>query len=249
MSVKPGNNQPSILILADFSDGSWHATSFAMKFLYKKKSPVSILQTYQNPGWGHLMMRKLSHHLKKITKNELRALRIRLLKHFNIEKQSINTLSIEGDLNTVLNYKPIINGQHNLVLSTHNSFEDSCKRQNGCLEKIIDTAKHPLFILPETFEGETSKKILFVANPDKKPAEQLCSHIIDICNKTRSNLEVLFVLKTQNQDINEDVKLFINEYFDEIEITVSTVQQKTKCKGINNHLNQTNRDLIVIEND
>ncbi|WP_319481958.1 hypothetical protein [uncultured Draconibacterium sp.] len=249
MSVRPGNNQPSILILADFSDGSWHATSFAMQFLYKEKSPVTILQTYQNPGWGHLMMRKLSHHLKKITKNELRALKYRLLKHFNIEKQKVNTLSIEGELNTVLNFKPIINGQHNLVLSTHNSFDDSCKRQNGCLEKIIDTAQHPLFILPETFEGETSKKILFVANPDKKPSEQLCSQVIEICNSTQSNLEILFVLKTPNQNMSEDVKSYFHEYFDGIDTTMSTIQQKTKCKGINNYLNHTNRDLIVIEND
>ncbi|WP_319501329.1 hypothetical protein [uncultured Draconibacterium sp.] len=249
MSVRPENNPPSILILADFSDGSWHATSFAMQFLYKEKSPVTILQTYQNPGWGHLMMRKLSHHLKKITRNELRALKNRLLKHFSIEKQKVNTLSIEGELNSVLNFKPIINGRHNLVLSTHNSFEDSCKRQNGCLERIIDTAKHPLFILPDNFEGETSKKILFVANPDKKPSEQLCSQVIEICKSTRSNLEILFVLKTEDQNINGDVKSYFHEYFDGIGTTISTIQQKTKCKGINNYLNHTNRDLIVIEND
>ncbi|WP_297097180.1 hypothetical protein [uncultured Draconibacterium sp.] len=249
MSVRFRNNQPSILILADFSDGSWHATSFAMQFLYKEKSPVTILQTYQNPGWGHLMMRKLSHHLKKITRNELRALKKKLLKHFSIEKQKVNTLSIEGELNSVLNFKPIIKGQHNLVLSTHNSFEDSCKRQNGCLEKIIDTAQHPLFILPETFEGETSKNILFVVNPDQKPSEQLCNQVIEICNRTQSNLEILFVLKTQNQKINEDVKTYINEYFKEIDTTLNTTEYKTKCKGINNYLNHTNRDLIVIEND
>lgn len=249
MSVTPGNNQPSILILADFSDGSWHATSFAMQFLYTETSPVTILQTYQNPGWGHLMMRKLSHHLKKITRNELRALRNKLLKHFSIEKQKVNTLSIEGELNSVLNFKPIIKGQHNLVLSTYNSFENSCKRQNGCLEKIIDTAKHPLFILPETFERETSKKILFVANPDKKPSEQLCSQVIEICKRTQSNLEVLFVLKTQNQNINEDAKTYIHKYFADIDITTNTIQYKTKCKGINNYLSHTNRDLIVIEND
>ena len=249
MSVRTMNSQPSILILADFSDGSWHATSFAMQFLYTEKSPVTILQTYQNPGWGHLMMRKLSHHLKKITKNELRALKNRLTKHFNIEKQKINTLSVEGELNSVLNFKPIINGQHNLVLSTHNSFEDSCKRQNGCLEKIIDTAKHPLFIIPERFEGDATKKILFVANPDKEPSVQLRNQIIEICKKTQSNLEILFVLKTQNQNISENVKSNFNNYFEGIDITLNTIPNKTKCKGINNYLNQTNRDLIVIEND
>lgn len=249
MSTKLNNNQPSILILADFSDGSWHAASFAMQFLYKEKSAVTILQTYQNPGWGHFMMRRLNHHLKKITKNELKALKSRLLKHFIIKKRKINTLSIEGELNTVINFKPIINSQHNLVLSTQNSFEDSCKRQNGCLEKIVDTAKNPLFILPETFEGKTLKKILFVGNPGNKPSEQLCSQVIEICKRTQSSLEILFVLKNQTQKIPDAVQAYYDKYFQEIDTTVTAIQNKTKCKGINNHLKRTNRDLIVIEND
>ncbi|MCK3684524.1 hypothetical protein [Maribellus sp. YY47] len=249
MSARYRNNQSSILILADFSDGSWHATSFAMRFLYKENAPVTLLQTYQNPGWGHLMMRKLSPHLKKITKNELSALKTRLLKYFRIERQKVNTLSIEGELNSVLNFKPIINGRHNLVLSTHNSFDDSCKRQNGCLEKIIDTAQNPLFILPQTFEGETSKKILFVGNPSKKPSEQLSNEVREICEKTQSNLEILFVVKSQEQKVSEELQTYYRKYYEGIDVSISTIQHKTKCKGINAYLDNSNRDLIVIEND
>ena len=249
MSVRLKGNDPSILILADFSDGSWHATSFAMQFLYKEKSPVTILQTYQNPGWGHFMMRKLSHHLEKITKNELRALKNRLLKHFKIDKKKISTLSVEGELNSVLHYKPIINGDHNLVLSTHNSFEDSYKRQNGCLEKIIDTAQNPLFVLSKTFEGETSKRILFVGNPEKRPSEQLCNQVIEICKRTQSNLEILFLQNEKIQKLHEDVQPNYHKYFEGIDISLSTVQSRTKCRGISNYLKNTNRDLIVIEND
>jgi hypothetical protein len=117
------------------------------------------------------------------------------------------------------------------------------------LEKIIDTAKHPLFIIPERFEGDATKKILFVANPDKEPSVQLRNQLIEICKKTQSNLEILFVLKTQNQHISENVKSNFNNYFEGIDITLNTISNKTKCKGINNYLNQTNRDLIVIEND
>lgn len=243
------NNQPSILVLADFSDGSWHAASFAMQFLYKEKQPFSILQTYQNPGWGHLMMRKLSHHLKKITKSELKALKNNLLKHFEIERQKVNILSIEGELSTVLNCKPIISERHHLVLSTHSSFEDSCKRQNGCLERIIDTAQHPLFIIPETFEGISSKKILFVANPNKIPSVQLCREVIEICKKTQSGLEILFVMKSQKQTIPETLRSFYHEYFEEIDVSLKLIQNKSKCKGINQYLAHSDRDLIVVESD
>lgn len=249
MKARFRNNQPSILILADFSDGSWHAASFAIQFLNKNKSPISILQTYQSPGFGQFTMRNLSHHLKKITQRELGTLKNRLLKHFKTDKQTINTLSVEGELNSVLKYMPNMKGQYNLVLSTHNSFEDSCKRQNGCLEKIIDTAKNPLFILPKTFEGETSKRILFVGNADNKPSEQLYNQVIEICGKTNSNLEVLFVLNAPNKKVSEEIQACYTDKSKEIDIAFETVESRTKCKGISKYLNNTNRDLIVIENE
>lgn len=249
MNERLRSNLPSVLILADFLDGSWHATSFAMKFLYKEKAPISILQTYQNPSWGHFMMRKLSHQLEEITKHELKTLKDKLLTNYKIDKQEINTLSIEGELNSILNCKPLIKGPHNIVLCTHNSFVDSCTRQNQCLERIINNSHHPLFILPKTFDEKTSKKLLFVGNPEKKPSEQLSGQLIEICKKTQSNLEILFVIKNQSQEIKEDVQSYYNEHFNGIEITINNIQNKTKCKGINKYLKNRSRDLIVIEND
>ncbi len=249
MSERLRNNQPSVLILADFADGSWHATSFAMQFLYKGKSPISILQTYQNPSWGHFMMRKLSHRLKEITKHELKVLKNKLVRNYEINDQEIKTLSLEGELNSILNYKPIINGPHNIVLCTYNSFSDSCNRQNGCLEKIIDTTNNPLFILPKTFEGETTKKLLFVANPDNIPSEQLSNLVKEICIKTQSNLEILFVIKNENQKMREDVQSYYKAHLNGVEYTINHIQNKTKCKGVKSYLNNGSRDLIIIEND
>ena len=52
LTKKSITKPPAILILADFSDGSWHALSFATKFLYTPKSPLFILQTFQNLSKG-----------------------------------------------------------------------------------------------------------------------------------------------------------------------------------------------------
>ena len=53
MGKDVNKRHPDVLVLADFADGSWHATSFAMQFLYKEESPFSILLTYQKPDFGH----------------------------------------------------------------------------------------------------------------------------------------------------------------------------------------------------
>ena len=136
-----------------------------------------------------------------------------------------------------------------MVLCTNNSFIDSCNRQNGFLEKIIDTATNPLFILPKTFEGETAKKLLFVANPNKIPSEQLSEQIKDICKKTQSKLEILFVTQNKNQETNPIVQSYYNKHLSYFEVLISTVQNSTKCKGLIKYLGDSNRDLIIIEND
>ena len=178
----------SVLILADFADGNWHATSFAMQFLHEEKSTISILQTYRNPDWGHFTMRKLSHQLEKITKHELKQLENKLLSSYSIAQKQIDTLSIEGDLNTILHYKTILKGSYNIVLGTYSSFSDSCNMQNKCLEEIINTAKNPLFIVPGEFNKQGNKQLLFVGNPTKPPSKQLIKHALKICTGSYNTL-------------------------------------------------------------
>ena len=240
---------PPILVLADFSDGSWHATSFAMQFLHKNKSNVSMLQTYQNPKWGHFMTREITPHLEKITKYELKQLKTRLKSSYNIDEKQINTLSIEGELNSILHYKPVIKGTYNIVLGTYNSFVDSCNMQNKCLEEIINTAKNPLFIVPGEFNGQANKKLLFVGTPTKIPSKQLIDHTLNICNKTQPDIEILFVLKKGIPKISDDVLAFYNKNFAGLDFEINQIANSATCKGINKHLKDRKKDLIIIENN
>ncbi|MCL3782202.1 hypothetical protein EMN47_17575 [Prolixibacteraceae bacterium JC049] len=249
MSEKYENSQSQLLILADFSDGKWHAASFAMQFLFKEKSSISLLQTYQKPGFGHFMMRKLNHHLKAVSIHELSALKAKLLTKFKIAKQKVKTISLEGELVTVLNYGQLIKRSYYVVLSTFNSFVDSCSRQNRCLDKIINTANNPLFILPKNFEEGVNSKILFVGNPEIIPSRQLCNQILEICSKTKSKLEILFVRIKQKQKIDGEMENYYNRCFKNIGYSINYIEGKTKCKGIKKYLNNIDRDLIIIQNN
>ena len=248
MSKKLRSNHPSVLILADFLDGSWHATSFAMQFLHNNKSNVSMLQTYQDPKWGHFMMRKITPQLKEITKYELKQLKTRLISNYNIDEKQINTLSIEGELNSILQHNTGVRGTYNTVLGTYSSFSDSCNMQNKCIEEIINTSKNPLFIVPGEFNGLANKKLLFVGNPTKTPSKQLIDHILKICNKTQSDIEILFVLKKGIPKISDDVMAFYNKSFERLDFEINQIANSATCKGIKKHLRDREMDLIIIEN-
>ena len=129
LNFKENSSVPP-LVLADFSEGSMQAATFAVSFLWEKNNPLYILQTYKSPAWGHFMTRNLSLKLKEITLNELKYLKKKLLKECKIEDQNIEILSIEGDLNSVLQFKPAIKKEINVVISTCLPFKNSCSKQN-----------------------------------------------------------------------------------------------------------------------
>lgn len=248
MQLEADTKYQGVLVLADFADGSWQATTFAMQYLHRKEAPISILQTYKSPGWGHFTMRKLSYSLRKITKHELRQLKNKILAHFSIKKKQVKTLSMEGELNSLLQFKPLFKGDYFITLGIYSSFIDSCTRQNNCLEELIDTTHHPLFILPGEFNEQPNKQILFVGNPDKVPSQLLTDQVVKICKETQSGLEILFVLNNGIQNISDEVLNFYSENFKSLDYEIKQLYGKTKCQGIKEHISDKTKDLLVIEN-
>lgn len=238
---------PAILILADFSDGSWHAISFAMQFLYTPKSPIYILQTFQNPNFGQSMLRSIIPRLKEITKYELNVLKTKLLRSFKIKAKHIKLLSLNGELVSLLKNNLDLKYSFNIVIGTYSSFANSCTMQNLCMTKIINCSTNPLFILPQMFEQKKNEKILFVANPFKVPTIQIKNQILSICEKTNSELDILFVVENESQKMNKEVLAFFEKYFTGIKYAINYVENTSVCKGMKNYVKNNCKNLIIVE--
>ncbi len=236
-------------VLADFADGSWHAASFAMSFLWEKEHPFYILQTFKNPECGLFMPRRLSHKLKEITLHELQQLKHKLINNYKIEKKKVKTLSIEGSLNKVLHYDPKLKKNYNVVIGTYSLFVHSTSMQLRCLGKIVNTSKHPLFIVPDEFGSTKNKELLFVVNLSKMPSNQLVEKIMNICHTTNSELEMLLVVNKKSQEIGREVKEKYTRLFPDIKVTVNQIAHSSKHKGIKQHLKHKPYDLLIIDNE
>ncbi len=243
MECKPN----AVLILADFSDGSWHAISFAMRFLYTQNSKLFILQTFQNPNFGHFMVRNILPQLKKITIDELNILKTKLLASYDIKDEHIELLSFKGELVNVLQDKLDIKYSYSIVIGTFSSFANSSTIQNRYITKIINCSNNPLFILPKAFEQKNNRKILFVGNPLKVPTTQIKNQIIKICEKSNSELDILFIVEKDSQKTDEEVLLFLEKYFKGIKYDVNYVKNRSTCLGMKNYVKNNSKDLIMVE--
>ena len=237
----------AVLILADFSDGSWHAISFAMQFLYSPNSKLFILQTFQNPKFGIFMTRNILPQLKKITTHELNTLKTKLLANYNIKDEHIELLSFKGELASVLQNKLDLKYSYNIVIGTFSSFANSSTMQNLCLTKVLNCSKNALFILPKKFKQKENRKILFVGNPNKVPTTQIKEQIIKICKESDSELDILFVVEEESQKMQKEVQHFFENYFKEVNYEINYVKNRSVCSGMKNFIKNNCKDLLIVE--
>lgn len=237
----------AVLILADFSDGSWHAISFAMQFLYSPNSKLFILQTFQSPKFGIFMTRNILPQLKKITTYELNTLKTKLLANYNIENEHIELLSFKGELANVLQNKLDLKYSYNIVIGTYSSFANSSTMQNLCLTKVLNCSKNALFILPKKFKQKESRKILFVGNSHKVPSTQIKNQILKICKKSNSELDILVVVKEESQQMQMDVQHFFENYFKDVNYEINFVKNRSVCSGMKSFVKNDCKDLIIVE--
>ena len=138
----------NILILTDFSGGTWDAVCFAMKFLRNGETTINLLQTYQKPEVGQSMIRDIVPILKKISIDDLEELRRKILNQFKIPKRKVKLLSIEGNLNSLLSNQLNLNDIDSIVVGLYSSIPDTGFLIKRKISRVIKCSSHPLFILP-----------------------------------------------------------------------------------------------------
>jgi len=139
----------NILILTDFSGGTWDAVCFAMKLLRNRKTTINLLQTYQKPEVGQSMIRDIVPILKKISIDDLEELRRKILNQFKIPKRRVKPLSIEGNLNSLLSNQLNLDlASRNLVVIEKTSYQRFKRSITKKLKLSLDYAiGHPVLLI------------------------------------------------------------------------------------------------------
>lgn len=185
--VRTNNQENRILILADFSEGSWTAIRFAMEYLYEEDSKIYILQTWQKPSYGSSMVRDLAPILQNIARNELQALRKRMVDHYSFSKKDIRLLDYEGGISDFFVSEEYTTHDWQVVLATKNQITNL--NENPRFTEIIDLAKQPLYMLHEV-EYVKSIENIFVMADSEQVSEQLLLSLEAICHDQKCKVQI-----------------------------------------------------------
>jgi len=236
----------NILILTDFSGGTWDAIGFSMKFLRNRETTINLLETYEMPKVRQSMIRNIVHILKKISIDDLEELKRNILNQFKIPKRKVKTLSIEGNLTSLLSSQLNLNDTGSVVVGLYNSINETGFLIRRKISRVIKCTSYPLFILPDRFSDLEIRKIFFVIDPYDKPSGKVLDKLIYLESITKSGIHILFAAKDDTQDIQENIKSNIIKHLSGIKVTINCVHNASM--DINrNHLNLESSDLVVIE--
>ena len=236
----------NILILTDFSGGTWDAVCFAMKFLRNGKTTINLLQTYQKPEVGQSMIRDIIPILKKISIDDLKELRRKILNQFEIPKRRVKPLSIEGNLASLLQNQLNLNDIDSVVVGLHSSIPDTRFLIRRKISRVIKHSSHPLFILPSRFSDSEFHKIIFVTDPNNQPSAKVLDKLRYLESIVRSGIHILFIVKNDTHDIPENIKSNIIKHLSGIKTTTDYLHNASMDLN-QNYLDLASRNLVVIK--
>ena len=236
----------NILILTDFSGGAWDAVCFTMKFLRNGETTIKLLQTYQNPELGQFMIRDIVPILKRISIDDLKELRRKILNHFEIPKRKVKPLSIEGNLNSLLSNQLNLNDIDSIVVGLHSSIPDTGFLIRRKISKVIKCSSHPLFILPSGFSDSEIHKIVFITDPYNQPSAKVLDKLRYLESLVRSGIHILFIVQNDTHDILENIKSNIIKHLSGIKVTTYYLNNASMDNN-QNYLDLVSRNLVIIE--
>ena len=236
----------NILIHTDFSGGTWDAVCFAMKFLKNRETTINLLQTYQKPEVGQFMIRDIVPILKKISIDNLKELRRKILNQFEIPKRKVKPLSIEGNLNSLLSNQLNLNDIDSVVVGLYSSIPDTAFLIKHKISRVIKCSSHPLFIIPHRLSDSEIHKIVFVTDPYNQPSEKVLDKLRYLESLARSGIHILFVAQNDTHDISENIKSNIIKQLSGIKVTTDSLNNVSMDLS-QNYLDLASLNLVVIE--
>ena len=237
----------NILILTDFSGGTWDAVRFAVKFFRNGKTTINLLQTYQKPEVGQSMIRDIIPILKKISIDDLKELRRKILNQFEIPKRRVKPLSIEGNLASLLQNQLNLKDIDSVVVGLHSSIPDTGFLIRRKISRVIKYSSHPLFILPSRFSDSEIHKIVFVTDPYNQPSAKVLDKLRYLESIVRSGIKATTdYLHNASMDLNQNYQDLASRNLVVIEKTNYQRFRRSITKNLKLSLNRANGIPVLL---
>lgn len=245
-----------ILLPTDFSDNSWNAIKYAFQ-LFKDETCTFYLLNAYTPVIYHVeyvlvnpAQFGLYDSVRDSSLKGLKTFKQRIIKEFNTEKHTIETIS---KFNTLIpEIKEIIEEKSIDIIVMGTKGVTSAKEVLFGTNTVhtIKNIKCPVLAIPENFDFETPKEILFPTDYDIDYQTKHINPILDIVQDYNSRVNILHATYgyelSENQEKN---RLKLENYFKKTAHLFHNVSNQNVIEAINYFQLSTRINLLVMINN
>ncbi len=211
-----------ILLMTDFSENANNAIDYAVKLYKDVVCEFYILHTYMptNIGGESMMMNFPLVYLHEIEKKEVEKKLQKTKNRLKEEYQNANHLFF-----TIASFNLLISGINEAVdKNTIDLIIMGTKGATGAKEIFIGTntmdaiknIKIPLLVVPDDFEYEKPKEILFPTDYEVSKTNKHLSLIKEISKEYSSKIHILKAYENSPlEEKQKEIKVFLDAYFKE----------------------------------
>jgi len=178
--------------------GALDAGRFAVRNLLDSKSRILLLQTFQKPKNAQSQLPDLSPMLKKISMDELDALKNTLIKEFDLSADCIISESIEEQLSTVLNIDFKDKADHSIVIGLGQRRSERNFPCRNVLKAVLNSGIRPAIIISNDITLIESKNIILYSSDKNEINQEYRDFLDEIKNRQMLDLEIRTIRNAQN---------------------------------------------------
>jgi nucleotide-binding universal stress UspA family protein len=244
----------NILLPTDFSENSWNSISYASQLFKNETCTFYLLNTYRLTIYGaefavpNPSEIRLMETIKDASINGLEKISQRIEIALYNPKHTVSQISSFSTLTREMDEIHKEYGIDFIVMGTKGATGASKVLFGSNTVDVLNSVKCPVLAVPDNFDFEMPKEILFPSDYNIKFNESQLKPIIDLTNQSRVNiLHVLYDKKLTDQQLDNRNKL--EQIFKPISYLLHTEKKQNVPEAIEQYLLKLDINLLVMINN
>ncbi|AUC81128.1 universal stress protein [Lacinutrix sp. Bg11-31] len=191
----------NILLPTDFSDNSWNAIAYALQLFKDEECNFYLLNTY-TPIIYHTEQVLINPEqfdlagpdaVGEMAKKNLQEVKNRIEKEFKNPKHTLVTMAVFKTLIRAINELQVDKAIDFIVMGTKGATGAKGVLFGSNTVHVFNSVKCPVLAVPEKFNFETPREILFPSDYNIKFSEIKIKPLVDIAKQYHSRVNILHV--------------------------------------------------------
>jgi nucleotide-binding universal stress UspA family protein len=236
----------TLLFPTDFSENSFNALRYALRFARVSSSKVIIFNTYEVPHSHAGMLKSIRDIMKNDAEEGLNEVQLKIEQENLAEGIEYETMIREGNLVSQIKYVIEKNKINLIIMGTKGAsgIEEVLIGSNTV--DVVKNVKIPVLAIPENVNYKKIDKIVFAVDYKRIEDPARLDPLIELAKSADAEIQILNVSKDGTDTSGSGEAKKFSTYLGEVNHSYKTVKNSDIVEGITHFIYKNETDLLVM---